>query len=59
MKTRRIEYFKNKTGFYDFKTFEGMVEYGKKTAMGEGLDKNLLLNRGKFMNGVLEGLCLR
>ena len=21
LKTRRIEYFKNKTGFYDFKTF--------------------------------------
>jgi hypothetical protein len=46
-------YFSSKTDFYSFKNFEGVIEYDKKTAIGEGLDQNLNLHRGTFINGVL------
>ncbi len=46
-------YCSSKTDFYSFKNFEGIIEYDKKTAIGEGLDQNLSLHRGTFINGVL------
>ena len=48
MKSRRVEYYKNKAGFFNYKTFEGVVDYDKKIGIGEALDKKLFLNRGYF-----------
>ncbi len=55
LKLRKVMYFSSKTDFYSFKNFEGVIEYDKKTAIGEGLDQNLNLHRGTFINGVLQG----
>lgn len=34
LKLRKVVYFPSKTDFFNFKNFEGIVEYDKKTSIG-------------------------
>lgn len=59
LKLRKVIYFQSKPDFFGFKNFEGIVEYDKKTSIGEALDQNLCMLRGTFINGVFEGKGVR
>jgi hypothetical protein len=54
-----VVYFQSKADFFGFKNFEGIIEYDKKTSIGEALDQNLSMLRGTFINGVFEGRGVR
>lgn len=58
LKSRKVEYFSNKMGFYKYKAFEGVVSLDRKQAFGEALDDKMCIKRGRFEDGLLEGLCL-
>ena len=59
LKLRKVVYFSSKTDFYSYKNFEGIMQYDKKTSIGEALDQNLCMIRGTFGNGVFEGRGVR
>lgn len=59
LKLRKVVYCPSKTDFFNFRNFEGILEYDKKTAIGESLDQELCMVRGFFTNGVLEGRGVR
>ena len=48
LKARRVEYFQNKAAVFGFKTYEGLVDFDKKTGTGEGLNDKMCIQRGKF-----------
>lgn len=52
LKLRKVLYFQSKPDFFTYKNFEGVMEYDKKTSIGEALDQNLSMLRGTFANGI-------
>lgn len=38
LRTRKVDYYSNKAGFYQYKAFEGVVSFDQKHAVGEALD---------------------
>ena len=59
LKLRKVIYFQSKVDFFQYRNFEGVVEYDKKTSIGEALNKDLSMLRGTFNSGVFEGRGVR
>lgn len=59
LKLRKVSYFQSKIDFFEYRNFEGIVEYDQKTSIGQALDKDLAMLRGTFLNGVFEGRGVR
>lgn len=38
LKLRKVSYFQSKVDFFDYRNFEGIMEYDKRTSIGEALD---------------------
>lgn len=59
LKLRKVSYFQSKVDFFDYRNFEGIMEYDKRTSIGEALDQKLSMVRGTFINGIFEGRGVR